>query len=56
LPFRVNAAETKSVAYLTPGLDLTFWRYLLKGIQDTAKGAGMTVTAYDSHNSAQTQL
>ena len=56
MPRRTRAAETKSLAYLTPGLDLAFWRYLLKGIQDTAKGAGMAVTAYDSHNSAQTQL
>ncbi|HEX5325943.1 MAG TPA: substrate-binding domain-containing protein, partial [Acetobacteraceae bacterium] len=46
----------KSVAYLTPGLDLPFWRILAKGIDDEAKKNGASSTAYDSHNSAQTQL
>jgi ribose transport system substrate-binding protein len=46
----------KRFAYLTPGLDLPFWRYLSKGIADTAKAAGASSTTYDSHNSAQTQL
>lgn len=56
MPSRVRAAGARSFAYLTPGLDLAFWRYLLKGIQGEAKGAGASVIAYDSHNSAQTQL
>ena len=50
------AAEGKRLAYLTPGLDVPFWRTLAKGIEDTAKAAGGASTTYDSHNSAQTQL
>jgi simple sugar transport system substrate-binding protein/ribose transport system substrate-binding protein len=49
-------AETKEIVYLTPGLDLPFWRYLSKGIESVAKKEGYGYTALDSHNSAQTQL
>ncbi|HET7879567.1 MAG TPA: substrate-binding domain-containing protein [Acetobacteraceae bacterium] len=52
----VARAAGKQLAYLTPGLDLPFWRILAKGIDDTAKAAGGSSTAYDSHNNAQTQL
>jgi ABC-type sugar transport system substrate-binding protein len=55
-PHRVQAAEAKRLAYLTPGLDLPFWRTLAKGIEDTARAVGGSSTTYDSHNSAQTQL
>ena len=51
-----RAAEGKRFAYLTPGLDLPFWRTLAKGIEDTAKAQGGASTTYDSHNSAQTQI
>jgi ABC-type sugar transport system substrate-binding protein len=54
-PYPARAAG-KQLAYLTPGLDLPFWRILAKGIDDTAKAAGGGSTAYDSHNNAQTQL
>ena len=50
------AAETNEIVYLTPGLDLPFWRYLSKGIESEAKKAGYSYTALDSHNSAETQL
>jgi ABC-type sugar transport system substrate-binding protein len=53
---RPALAAGKTLAYLTPGLDLPFWRILAKGIDDEAKKAGGSSTAYDSHNSAQTQL
>ncbi|MEO8713908.1 MAG: substrate-binding domain-containing protein [Acetobacteraceae bacterium] len=53
---RPASAAGKQLVYLTPGLDLPFWRVLAKGIDDTAKAAGGASTAYDSHNSAQTQL
>lgn len=46
----------KRLAYLTPGLDLPYWRTLAKGVADFAKQHGATSTTYDSHNSAQTQL
>ena len=49
-------AENKEIVYLTPGLDLPFWRYLSKGIEAQAKKEGYSYTALDSHNSAETQL
>ncbi|GAN78232.1 substrate-binding domain-containing protein [Acidisphaera rubrifaciens] len=52
----VARAEGKRLAYLTPGLDLPFWRILSKGIEAEAKRNGAVATTYDSHNSAQTQL
>src|SRR5271155_2840284 len=51
-----RAAETNEIVYLTPGLDLPFWRYLSKGVESEAKKAGYSYTALDSHNSAETQL
>ena len=51
-----RAADSKEIVYLTPGLDLPFWRYLSKGIEAEAKKAGYTYTALDSNNSAETQL
>jgi len=49
-------AAGKDIVYLTPGLDLPFWRYLSKGIEATVKAKGYGFQALDSHNSAQTQL
>ena len=49
-------ADNKEIVYLTPGLDLPFWRYLSKGIEAEAKKDGYSYTALDSHNSAETQL
>src|SRR6516165_6770724 len=51
-----RAADTKEIVYLTPGLDLPFWRYLSKGVEDVAKKEGYGYQAFDSHNDAQTQL
>jgi len=48
--------KERHFAYLTPGLDLPFWRYLAVGIADEAKKHNATVTNYDSHNDAATQL
>jgi ribose transport system substrate-binding protein len=62
LPRGARAAEEYQVAYLTPGLNVPFWKYLSDGIKqaaatDAAKsGAKITVTDYDSRNSAGTQL
>jgi len=50
------AAANKEIVYLTPGLDLPFWRYLSEGIEKVAKDKGYAYQALDSHNSAQTQL
>ena len=50
--------ESKQIAYLTPGLDLPFWRYLANGIENEVIDSGMnaTVQVYDSNNSSETQL
>ncbi|MET1026197.1 MAG: substrate-binding domain-containing protein [Dongiaceae bacterium] len=53
---RPAAAASKDIVYLTPGLDLPFWRYLSKGVEKVAKDKGYGFQALDSHNSAQTQL
>lgn len=53
---RRAAAAAKDIVYLTPGLDLPFWRYLSKGIEATVKEKGFGYQALDSHNSAQNQL
>ena len=49
-------AAAKTIVYLTPGLDLPFWRYLSKGVEAAAKAKGYDFQALDSHNSPQTQL
>jgi len=56
LPMAAPRAAEKTIVYLTPGLDLPFWRYLSKGIENTAKQAGYDFNALDSHNNAATQL
>ncbi|CAH1661450.1 MAG: substrate-binding domain-containing protein [Chelatococcus sp.] len=53
---RAAMAAGKDIAYLTPGLDLPFWRYLSKGVEAAAKQKGFGYQALDSRNSAQTQL
>jgi ribose transport system substrate-binding protein len=56
LPTTAPHAAEKTIVYLTPGLDLPFWRYLSKGIENKAKQAGYGFNALDSHNNAATQL
>ncbi len=53
---RAASAAGKDIVYLTPGLDLPFWRYLSKGVEAAATKGGFGFQALDSHNSAQTQL
>src|SRR5215203_1839851 len=54
--------ETYEVAYLTPGLNVPFWKYLSDGIKQQAErdseatGATINVTDYDSRNDASLQL
>ena len=50
------AADSKEIVYLTPSLNLPFWRYLSNGIESVAKKEGFSYTALDSNNSAETQL
>lgn len=56
IAFAVTTVGAGEIVYLTPSLDVPFWRYLLKGIEDEAKKAGYSVTAYDSTNDASRQL
>ena len=56
IPAVAPRAAEKTIVYLTPGLDLPFWRYLSKGIENGAKAAGYGFQALDSHNDAATQL
>ena len=56
MPSIVRAAAGKHVSYLTPGLDLPFWRTLANGIDSVARAHGGSSTVYDSHNNAQTQI
>lgn len=49
-------AQSKELVYLTPGLDLAFWRYLSRGVENVAVEAGYSYQALDSGNNAQTQL
>jgi ribose transport system substrate-binding protein len=51
-----GSATAKDIVYLTPGLDLPFWRYLSKGVEAEAKKEGYGFQTLDSRNSAQTQL
>src|ERR1700710_1964508 len=52
----IAQAAGKDIVYLTPGLDLPFWRYLSKGVESAAKAKGFGYQALDSHNNPQTQL
>ncbi len=58
VPFGILRARaaTKDIVYLTPGLDLPFWRYLSKGVEAAAKAKGYGYQALDSHNNPQNQL
>jgi ABC-type sugar transport system substrate-binding protein len=56
MPAIARAQTGKQLAYLAPKVDLSFWRYVMKGISDVAKASGATVTEFDSQNSAQKQL
>jgi ABC-type sugar transport system substrate-binding protein len=54
--------ESYEIAYLTPGLNVPFWKYLSDGIKQQAArdseatGATINVTDYDSRNDASLQL
>lgn len=50
--------KTVQVAYLTPSLDVPFWRYVKYGIENEMAKLipGAVVTTYDSKDDAQTQL
>jgi ribose transport system substrate-binding protein len=51
-----TSARAKDIVYLTPGLDLPFWRYVSAGVESVAKKEGYGFQTLDSRNNAQTQL
>ena len=51
------AAQDKGeLVYMTPGLDLAFWRYVSEGVKSVAEEHGYGFAALDSTNDPQTQL
>jgi ribose transport system substrate-binding protein len=52
----ITPVLANDLVYLTPGLDLPFWRYLSKGVEAEAKKSGFGYQVLDSRNNAQTQL
>lgn len=46
----------RKIAYLTPSMDVPFWRYVATGVENRAKEAGFEVQVLDSKDSADTQL
>lgn len=50
------STSSKTIAYLTPSLDVPFWRYVKTGVEEAGKANNLTVQAYDSKDSADTQL
>lgn len=50
------AAQDRQLVYMTPGLDLAFWRYVSEGVRSVAEANGYGFAALDSTNDPQTQL
>ena len=46
-PIGPATAAGKEIVYLTPGLDLPFWRYLSKGVEAEAKKEGYSYQALE---------
>lgn len=49
-------AADKELVYMTPGLDLAFWRYVSEGVKSVAEAEGYGFSALDSTNNPQVQL
>lgn len=50
------AQDKGELVYMTPGLDLAFWRYVSEGVKSVAEAEGYGFSALDSTNDPQTQL
>jgi ABC-type sugar transport system substrate-binding protein len=50
------AQDGGELVYMTPGLDLAFWRYVSEGVKSVAEEQGYGFSALDSTNDPQTQL
>jgi len=51
-----GAQDKGELVYMTPGLDLAFWRYVSEGVRSVAEANGYGFSALDSTNDPQTQL
>ena len=51
-----QAQDNGELVYMTPGLDLAFWRYVSEGVKSVAEENGYGFAALDSTNDPQTQL
>ena len=51
-----TAQDNGELVYMTPGLDLAFWRYVSEGVRSVAEENGYGFSALDSTNDPQTQL
>ena len=49
-------AQSKNLVYITPSLNVSFWRYVASGVEAQAKTAGYSLTTLDSNNDGPTQL
>jgi ribose transport system substrate-binding protein len=49
-------AQQKDIVYITPSLNVSFWRYVGAGVEASAKAAGYSVKMLDSNNDGATQL
>ena len=49
-------AQSKNLVYITPSLNVSFWRYVAAGVEANAKAAGYSLTTLDSNNDGGTQL
>ncbi|QRM57769.1 substrate-binding domain-containing protein [Sinorhizobium sp. BG8] len=52
----VARAASKEIAYITPSLSVSFWRYVASGVEAGAKEGGYSTVTLDSNNDGQTQL
>lgn len=50
------AQDKGELVYMTPGLDLAFWRYVSEGVKSVAEAEGYGFAALDSTNDPQTQI
>lgn len=49
-------SSAAKVAYLTPSLDVPFWRYVRHGVEDELAKNGIECVTYDSKDDANTQM
>jgi ABC-type sugar transport system substrate-binding protein len=54
--FGSASAQAAEIIYLTPALDVPFWRTVAKGVEAAAVEGGYTYSALDSQNNAEKQL